>query len=209
MTATTDPHQITSVEQLRERIGSPSELVPHKLWTELDESCMDFIKRSPFLLLATADAEGNQDVSPKGDGPGFVSIEDAHTLLIPDRAGNKLVFGLTNIIENSHIGLIFLLPGTPETMRVNGTAELTADPEVLERLSARGKPAVVAIRVHIKEVFYHCAKAFIRSQLWKPDTWEECLKISFGKILAAKMGGDAGMANKIDEFVEQDYRTNL
>ena len=209
MTATADPHRITSVEQLRERIGSPSELVPHKLWTELDESCTDFIKRSPFLLLATADVAGNQDVSPKGDGPGFVRIEDAHTLLIPDRSGNKLIFGLTNIIENPHIGLIFLLPGTPETMRINGTAELTADPEVLEGLSARGKLAVVAIRVHIKEVFYHCAKAFIRSQLWKPDTWEERLKISFGKILAAKMGGDTTMADKIDEFVEQDYRTNL
>ena len=204
-----DPNRISSVEQLRELIGSPSELVPHKLWTELDESCMDFIKRSPFLLLATADAEGNQDVSPKGDGPGFVSIEDEHTLLIPDRSGNKLIFGLTNIIENSHVGLIFLLPGTPETMRVNGTAELTTDPEILERLSARGKPAVVAIRVHIKEVFYHCAKAFIRSQLWKPDTWQDRLKISFGKILAAKMGGDNKMAKQIDDFVEQDYRTNL
>ena len=209
MTATADSHQITSVEQLRQLIGAPSELVPHKLWKELDESCMDFIKRSPFLLLATADAEGHQDVSPKGDGPGFVSIEDEHTLLIPDRSGNKLIFGLTNIIENSHVGLIFLLPGTPETMRVNGTAELTTDPDILERLSARGKPAVVAIRVHIKEVFYHCAKAFIRSELWKPDTWQDRLKISFGKILAARMGADNKMADQIDEFVEQDYRTNL
>ncbi len=209
MTATPDTHRITSVEQLRELIGAPSELVPHKLWTELDETCMDFVQRSPFLLLATADAEGNQDVSPKGDGPGFVAIENETTLLIPDRSGNKLIFGLTNILANPHVGLIFLLPGTSETLRINGTAELTTDPEVLERLSARGKPAAVAIRVNIKEVFYHCAKAFIRAQLWKPDTWSERLKISFGKILAAKMGGDSKMAEQIDEFVEQDYRTNL
>jgi PPOX class probable FMN-dependent enzyme len=161
------------------------------------------------LLLATADAEGNQDVSPKGDGPGFVAIENKTTLLIPDRSGNKLIFGLTNILANRHVGLIFLLPGTAETLRVNGTAELTTDPEILERLSARGKPAVVAIRVNIKEVFYHCAKAFIRSQLWKPDTWQERLKISFGKILAAKMGADNKMAEQIDELVERDYRTNL
>lgn len=209
MTATQDTHRITSEEQLRELVGAPSELVPHKLWTELDETCMDFVKRSPFLLLATADAEGNQDVSPKGDGPGFVAIENETTLLIPDRSGNKLIFGLTNILANPHVGLIFLLPGTSETLRVNGTAELTTDPEILERLSARGKPAVVAIRVNIKEVFYHCAKAFIRAQLWKPETWQERLKISFGKILAAKMGGDNKMAEQIDEFVEQDYRTNL
>ncbi len=138
-----------------------------------------------------------------------MAIEDDKTLLIPDRSGNKLIFGLTNILANPHIGLIFLLPGTSETLRITGTAELTTDPEILERLSARGKPAVVAIRVNIKEVFYHCAKAFIRAQLWKPDTWQERLKISFGKILAAKMGGDNKMAEQIDEFVEQDYRTNL
>ena len=209
MTAHADPHRITNQEQLRELIGAPGDLVPHKLWTVLDESCIDFIRRSPFLLLATADAQGNQDVSPKGDGAGFVSVEDEHTLLIPDRSGNKLVFGLSNILDNPHVGLIFLLPGTPETLRVNGTAELTTDPDVLQRLSARGKPAVVAIRVRIREVFYHCAKAFIRSQLWKPDTWQDRLKISFGQILAARMGGDAGMADKIDAYVEKDYRTNL
>lgn len=204
-----DPHQITSAGELRKLIGTPGDLVPHKLWKELDESCQDFIKRSPFLLLATADQEGKQDVSPKGDGPGFVVVEDQHTLLIPDRSGNKLIFGLTNIIENGHVGVIFLLPGTPETLRVNGIAELTNDPEVLERLSARGKPAVVAIRLHIKEVFYHCAKAFIRSDLWNPDSWSERLQISFGKILAARMGGDKKQAEEIDQFVEKDYRTNL
>ena len=209
MTATPDPHRITSADQLRETIGALSELVPHKLWGALDEDCMDFIKRSPFLLLSTADAEGNQEVSPKGDGPGFVAIEDETTLLIPDRPGNKLIFGLTNILANPHVGLIFLVPGTPETLRLNGTAELTTDPEILECLSARGKTPVVAIRVNIKRVYYHCAKAFIRSQLWQPDTWPKRLRISFGKMLAAKMGGDTEMAEQIDEFVEQDYQTNL
>ena len=105
--------------------------------------------------------------------------------------------------------MIFLIPGTSETLRVNGTAELSNDPAILERLSARGKPAVVAIRVSIKEVFYHCAKAFLRAQLWKSETWPEKKKISFGKILAGKMGGDAKMAEQIDQFVEEDYKTNL
>ena len=204
-----DAHRISTVAELRAIIGTPSDLVPHKLWTALDETCVDFIQRSPFLLLATSDAEGNMDVSPKGDGPGFVAIEDETTLLIPDRSGNKLIFSLQNILADPHVGLIFLIPGTGETVRVNGTAELTTDPAILERLSARGKPAVVAIRVSIKEVFYHCAKAFLRAQLWKSDTWPEKKKISFGKILAGKMGGDANMAEQIDQFVEEDYKTNL
>ncbi len=204
-----DAHRISTVDELRAIIGTPSDLVPHKLWTALDDTCVDFIQRSPFLLLATSDAEGNMDVSPKGDGPGFVAVEDASTLLIPDRSGNKLIFGLQNILSNPHIGLIFLIPGTSETLRVNGTAALTRDPAILEGLSARGKPAVVAIRVHITEVFYHCAKALLRAHLWQSETWPEKKPISFGKILAGKMGGDTTMAERIDQFVEQDYRTNL
>lgn len=204
-----DSHRISTVAELRAIIGTPGDLVPHKLWTSLDETCTDFIQRSPFLFLSTSDAEGDMDVSPKGDGPGFVAVENDTTLLVPDRSGNKLIFGLQNILANPHVGLIFLLPGTGETLRVNGTAELTADPAILERLSARGKPAVVAIRVSIKEVFYHCAKAFLRAQLWKPETWPEKKKISFGKILAGRMAGDAKMAEQIDQFVEQDYQNDV
>ena len=106
-----DSHRISTVAELRALIGSPGELVPHKLWTELDETCTDFIQRSPFLLLSTSDAEGNMDVSPKGDGPGFVSVENETTLLIPDRSGNKLIFGLQNILANPHVGLDFPHPG--------------------------------------------------------------------------------------------------
>ncbi len=204
-----DPHRITSVEQLRGLVGDSSPLVQHKLWDTLEPSTLDFIRRSPFLLLATSDAQGNLDVSPKGDGPGFVAIEDAKTLLIPDRKGNKLIFGLQNILLNPHIGVIFLIPGTGETLRVNGRAELTTDPEILQRLSARGQPALVAIRVTVDQCFFHCAKAFLRAQLWNPEAWATPHAISFGKILAGKMGGDEKMARQIDDFVEQDYKTNL
>lgn len=207
--AATDPYRITTVEQLRTRIGEPSSLVPHKLWRSLEPVAIDFIKRSPFLLLATSDAAGNLDVSPKGDGPGFVAVEDPSTLLIPDRKGNKLIFGLQNLLANPHVGIIFLIPGTGETLRVNGTAELTADPALLEKLTARGQPAVVAIRVTVQECFLHCAKAFLRAQLWHPEAWPQRQPISFGKILAAKVGGDDAMAQKIDQFVEEDYKTNL
>jgi PPOX class probable FMN-dependent enzyme len=207
--STIDPHRITTVEQLRARIGEPSSIVPLKLWQSLNETAVGFIKQSPFLFLATSDAEGNMDVSPKGDGPGFVEIENETTLLIPDRSGNKLIFGLQNILHNPHVGVIFLIPGTGETFRVNGRAELTADPLILERLSARGKPAVVAIRVTIEECFLHCAKAFLRAQVWQPEKWPEQYKISFGKLLVSKMGGDEKTIKQFDEFVENDYKNNL
>jgi PPOX class probable FMN-dependent enzyme len=207
--STTDSYRITNVEQLRARIGEPSPVVPHKLWSSLEPVAIDFIKQSPFLLLATSDSVGNLDVSPKGDGPGFVSVENPTTLLIPDRKGNKLIFGLQNILANPHVGLIFLIPGTGETLRVNGTAELTANPTILEKLSARGQPATVAIRVTVQECFLHCAKAFLRAQLWQPEAWPQQFRISFGKLLVSKMGGDDAMVQKFDEFVEQDYKTNL
>jgi uncharacterized protein len=202
-------YRITNVDQLRAIIGEPSKVVGLKVLKALDEISMDFIRQSPFLILGTADAEGNQDASPKGDTPGFVLIEDEHTLCIPDRKGNKLVFGLQNILINSHVGLIFMVPGTNETLRVNGTAELTADPQLLERLAARGAPALLAIRVTIHECFFHCAKAFIRSSLWRPENWPERIKISFGKYLVSKIGGDDEMARKIDEAVDFDYKHNL
>src|SRR5271168_3796498 len=121
-------YRITSVEQLRAIMGEPGKLVPLKLLTALDDTAMEFIRRSPFLVLATADADGNQDASPKGDAPGFVAIENDTNLLIPDRKGNKLVFTFQNILANPHVGLIFMVPGMDETLRVNGTAELTVEP---------------------------------------------------------------------------------
>jgi PPOX class probable FMN-dependent enzyme len=204
-----DPHLIESVEDLRAIIGEPIAQVSLKLWDRLEAEALDYIGASPFLILSTADIAGRQDASPKGDLPGFVEVEDEHTLLIPDRPGNKLVMGLQNILLNPHVGVLFLVPGTPETLRVNGRAELTRDPAVLERLSARGKPAQLAVRVRVEECFFHCAKAFLRASLWKPETWPERRRISFGTMLARKMDGDDQLAGAIDAMVEQDDRENL
>jgi PPOX class probable FMN-dependent enzyme len=202
-------HRITTVEQLRAILGEPNPMTPKKLLSELDEMAIDFIRRSPFLVLSTADADGNQDASPKGDGLGFVVVENESTLLIPDRRGNKLLFSLQNILVNPHVGIIFMIPGTDETLRVNGIAELTSDPVLLERLSARGTPAQLAMRVTVRECFFHCAKAFIRSQLWNPETWPARKQISWGKYLASKVGAGEEVASKIDEHVHQDYKNNL
>lgn len=204
-----DRYRITDIGRLREILGHPNPITPKKVMLGLDPVSSDFIRRSPFLVIGTSDAEGNLDVSPKGDGPGFVAIEDEMTLLIPDRKGNKLLFGFQNILANPHVALIFMVPGTNETLRVNGSAELTCDPAILSRLTARGTPALIAIRVRIRECFFHCAKAFIRSSLWEPETWGEPVKISFGKMLSAKIGADDEAARKIDQAIEQDYKTNL
>jgi PPOX class probable FMN-dependent enzyme len=202
-------YRITTVAELRAIFGDPGPIVPKKLLGALDEMALEFIRRSPFLVLSTADAEGNQDASPKGDGPGFVLVENPRSLVIPDRKGNKLIFTLQNILANPHVGMIFLVPGTNETLRVNGTAELSVEPALLERLSARGAPAQIAIRVTVRECFFHCAKAFIRSQLWRPESWGDRIKISWGDYLSRKMGAGEDFARKVDTAVEQDYKNNL
>lgn len=205
--------RITSVDQLRTLIGEPHPATARKLLRALDDMAIDFIGRSPFLVLGTADAAGNQDVSPKGGAPGFVAVEDRNTLLIPDSKGNKLLFGLQNILANPHVGIIFMVPGTDETLRINGTGELSIDPVALARFSANGATAQLAIRIAVRECFFHCAKALLRSQLWKPESWGARVAFSWGKYLAAKSDGEDAAskeeADKIDRFVELDYKNNL
>jgi PPOX class probable FMN-dependent enzyme len=205
-----DAHRIETVERLRERMGEPNAFVTGKVDDFVDDFARDYIARSPFLVLSTADAEGRQDASPKGDGPGFVSIQDEKTLLIPDRKGNKLLFGLENILANPRVGLLFMIPGTEETLRINGRAELTEDPEILGRLVARGQDALLAIRVHVDECFFHCAKAFRRSELWKPETWKPH-EVSLGAMYAARIdrAGETELIENLDRAVEQSYRDEL
>jgi hypothetical protein len=203
-----DPH-LLDLEQVRAIIGPEVPAVRVKIFPALEETASRFIRHSPLLLLSTVDREGHPDVSPKGDGPGFVAIEDERTLLIPERKGNKLILGLQNILATGRVALVFLVPGTEETLRVHGRAELTGDPAVLARLAERGQPALLAIRVRVERVFFHCAKAFKRSKLWQPESWPPNLRVSFGKLLAKKVGGGDEAAQQIDAAIEEDYRTNL
>ena len=143
--------RIETPDALRKLIGSPNELVPHKIHRDLNARAIGFIGRSPMLLLSTADAQGRATVSPKGDPAGFVHVEDSRTLLIPERKGNKLIFSLTNILANPGIGLIFLVPGTCETLRVQGEAELLDDAQLCAKVSARGSKALLVIRVLVTE----------------------------------------------------------
>ncbi|MEM7097992.1 MAG: MSMEG_1061 family FMN-dependent PPOX-type flavoprotein [Pseudomonadota bacterium] len=200
---------INSEAALREVIGAEIPGLKDKVLSHIDEFASAFIQKSPFVILATSDVDGNIDASPKGDGPGFIHIADEKTLWVPDRPGNKLAFGHQNVLNNPRVGLIFIIPGTNETLRVNGRGQLNNDPKVLELLSARGKPATLALRVDVEEMFFHCAKAFIRSDLWQPEKWPERHKVSFGEMFAKRKSQPQEVADAVDGAVEADYRENL
>jgi hypothetical protein len=201
--------QIRDVASLRAITGEPSPQVPHKIHRQLNERAQAFIARSPMLLFATVDASGQPTVSPKGDEPGFVRVLDARTLLLPERKGNKLIFSLRNLLANPRVGLIFLVPGTDETLRVSGSATLRDDPELCAAFAARGRPALLAMRIAVSECYFHCAKAFLRSALWKPATWPERVPISFGAEIAESGGLAVGEIEAFDQAVQGRYRTDL
>ncbi|MFJ6751165.1 MULTISPECIES: pyridoxamine 5'-phosphate oxidase family protein [unclassified Streptomyces] len=164
--------EISSAAELRELIGEPSAHAAHKTRDRLHELDRQWLARSPFCLMATADAQGRCDVSPKGDPAGFTHVLDDTTLVIPDRPGNKRLDGMLNILSNPHIGLNYLLPGRGDSLRINGRARLLRDAPFFDELVVKGNRPRLALLVEVEEVFYHCSKAFLRSDLWKPETWE-------------------------------------
>jgi len=209
----TDSSEFTDVvasdDELASLYGPPVEAVTNKIIDHLDRHCRDFIAWAPFVLVATADESGNCDVSPKGGAPGFVHVLDDRRLAIPDAPGNKLVYSLRNVVRTARAGLLFLIPGLEETLRVNGRACLTRDPELLERLAGDGKTPKVAIGVEVDEAFLHCAKAFKRSALWRPADWPELDGLaSPAQIWRDHMALDL-TTQDVQEFVDDDYRNNL
>jgi hypothetical protein len=154
------------MDELRDLMGDASPRSLAKELDHLDDHCHRFIAASPFLLLGSSSALGRCDVSPKGDGPGFVLVLDERTIVIPDRPGNKRFDGLANIIENPYVGTIFMIPNVQETLRINGRATIIRDAEILGRMAVNGKVPDMGIAIEIEQVFLHCPKAFIRSSLW-------------------------------------------
>lgn len=165
--------RVTSLSQLYEINGIPHESIVNKHTSYLTPLLEEFITAAPFFLVATSDSDGNCDVSPKGDPPGAVRILDRRTIVVPDRPGNRRVDGHRNVLENPHIGLIFIIPNVDETVRVNGRAFITADPALLQTMAIKGKAPKLGIVVEIDEVYMHCARAFLRSGMWQPDTWPD------------------------------------
>lgn len=161
--------KIDTQEKLRAIYGQPLGLATAKCLSALDVHCKHFISLAPFAVISSADAKGNADASPRGDGPGFIKVLDDNTLVVPDRPGNNRVDTLSNIIENPKVGLLFFVPGVNETLRVNGVAEISTAPELLELFSETPKTPIAAIKITIDEAFLHCAKSLMRSRLWDPE----------------------------------------
>lgn len=204
-------HQtITNRDELRALIGMPGEIAIRKEIAFLDEHCRAFIAHAPFVLVGTAGASGRADVSPRGDGPGFALVLDAHTLLIPDRPGNRRVDSFQNILENPHVGLLFIIPGIEETLRVNGLAMLVRDADLLERMSAQGKTPQLAIAVQVEEAFLQCAKALKRSHLWQQETWPgRGVLATMGKMMLDQTRICGASADEIETQIEESYVTRL
>ncbi len=201
--------RIASTDDLRRILPEPRPTTRAKILDALDEQSIAFLARCPFALIGTVGSDGTVEVSPKGDDPGFIRVEDPRTLLIPERAGNNLAFGLGNILATGKIGLIALVPATGETLRVSGTAEIYDDPELVGSLSSLGKPALLATRVRIEHCYFHCARSIVRARLWDPKAWPAPGRVSFGKIIAPRIGAGDDVAAQIDAGVEGAYTTRL
>ena len=200
-----DPFAVTSLEDLGEIYAEPAEAVIKKQTDYVTPPGRAYIESAPFLIMATVGDDG-VDCSPKGDGPGFVQLLDDRTLLIPDRPGNNRVDGMKNILANPKVGLIFFVPGSNVTYRVNGTARITRDPALLDRFLVNGKPPRVVVVLSVEEAFHHCPKAFVRGKFWEAGA-EGSAKPAFtnGTFAAWRDGGDEAYAEKY----EADYQKRM
>jgi hypothetical protein len=199
---------ITTEADLRTRYRQPSATVQAKKVDRIDEGGRAFIEASPFCLLATADATGRTDVSPRGGPPGFVKVLDDTRLAIPDLSGNNLLDSLTNIVANPHAGLLFVLPGRDETLRLEGSAWLTTDPAVLASWDGELRRPKLAVGVAVHTLYVHCAKSFRRGRVWDPETWSELTGPDVCDLLVAHAGLDVE-ADEVRRLKEDAYRRDL
>jgi uncharacterized protein len=195
---------VTSETALREIVGYPNEIIRRKQLAALDTHCQAFIKLSPFLLIGTTNAAGEADVSPRGDAPGFVQILDETTLVIPERPGNRRIDTLRNILQTSHVGLLFMIPGQGETLRVNGRACIIRDSAILARSTVEGKTPLLAIAVEIDECFLHCAKSIKRAKLWDQESGTALPSV--GQIMIDHTGLKDVTAQQLDAYLEESYK---
>ena len=203
-----DDHRIETAEQLRGLVGEPLPRVRDKVRTSLHELDRDWIAASPFCIVSTADAQGRCDSSPKGDPAGFVKVLDDTTLAVPERKGNKRVDGYLNVLENSHAGLVFLVPGRGDTLRVNGRARLVSDAPWFDEMQVEGHRPVLALVVDVEEVFFHCAKAFMRSKLWHPATWDP-MAVGSRPEIAKALERPEDSVEELERYYGEQYSTGL
>ena len=202
---------IDSLDAMQQINGVANVSTQAKVLACLEKHSINFIERSPFMVLATHH-EG-ADVSPRGDEPGFVKVLDANTLLVPERPGNRLADSLSNIIQSGAVGMLFMIPGMDDTLRINGVGYVTDHEPYLDMMQHKGKPPKLAIVIDIKEVFLHCPKAFIRSKLWDPQSQIDRSTLpTLGKMILDQVkGGEVAVAevDAVDAMLDQDNKENL
>lgn len=208
--STTHDHLVTSQDEITRLYGAPDEAVKVKAIELFDEHCRDFIARSPFVIVATSGEDGSCDASPRGGAPGFCDVTGPTTLVLPDAPGNRRLDTVRNIVATGRIGLLFLIPGMRETLRVNGRAGICCDPDLLARYIDGRKPPVAAIVVDLEEAYLHCAKAFIRSSLWDQPSWPERDGLaSPARVWKDHMAIAEMTEADVQAYVDDDYANNL
>jgi PPOX class probable FMN-dependent enzyme len=200
--------EVNSVDELRAIVGHPNSYVANKVGKRLSAVQQDWLAHSPLGFVATTDAQGRVDVSPKGDPPGFVHVIDDTTIAIPERPGNKRVDGYLNVLERPHVGTLFLIPGRGDTLRINGTARILADADYFDAMTVQDKRPILALEIDVEEVFFHCAKAFLRSDAWDPSSWNPTALPSVAKIAQA-IKADMSLAELEKYYDEENVRKVL
>ena len=199
---------ISTVAQLRSLYKPAMERAVKKQLAHIDRHCRSFIALSPYLVLCTSDSSGNLDASPRGGTPGFCKVADDHTLLVPDRPGNNRLDSFSNIIETGHLGMLFFVPGVDEMLRVNGTAQLRTDEHLRSLCVEQGKTPHVVVAVSVREAYLHCAKAIMRSGLWKCESQvQRSVLPTMGQMINEQAGGPAVVESQ--EAMAARYRTQL
>ena len=202
--------EIEDVSALTALLGEPTEAARTKARTELTDVDVAWLRSSPFCVMGTASAAGDCDASPKGDPAGdLVHVIDERTIALAERPGNRRADGYRNIIENPYVGLLFLIPGRGDTLRVNGRARLVSDAPFFDEMVVKGHRPLLAVVVEIEELFHHCAKAFLRSALWKPETWDPEAKVPRRAVLAQKLERPESTVAELDEYYGPSYAANI
>ena len=196
---------IDSVDELVDLLGAPHERAATKGRPALLDVDRDWLAATPFCVLATASALGECDASPKGDPAGqLVHVIDDHTIALAERPGNKRADGYKNILQNPHVGLNFFIPGRGDTLRINGRARLVSDAPFFDEMLVKGHRPILAVVVEIEEIFFHCAKAFLRSGLWKPETWDPNGTVPRRAVIARDVEPSGMSLEELDTYYAED-----
>src|SRR5262245_1750761 len=201
-------HEVSTVDELRSIIGKPDDYVANKVKDRLSPVQRDWLAHAPLGFVATTDAQGRVDVSPKGDPPGFVHVIDDTTIAIPERPGNKRVDGYLNVLQRPQVGTLFLIPGRGDTLRINGSARILSDADYFDPMAVQDKRPILALEIDVEEVFFHCAKAFLRSETWEPSTWNPAAVPSVAQIAQA-LKKDMSLAELEKYYSEDNMRRVL